>query len=149
MLLGQNTQEITDDMANEDHTMSEYYYQKELRLPEVTSFNELFASHREGYKVGRRCWKPKTVVAGAKPNERNIIGEYCLFQDPHRSMHVQPTKTVIELIRRDCVVHDAGPIFFKIIHHNDGKSLVVWSYNSILGGRGLARIDTDTIPESE
>ena len=119
----------------------------ELRLPDVTHFDELFCDHRPEFEVGKKHWDPIPVVSGAKAKVSNVIGEYCLVDNPHQSFHVRPTQQVIDSIRADCVVHDAGPLYFKIVRRGGGKALVVWNYNSILGGRWLAEIDENTIPK--
>jgi len=122
---------------------------KNLSFPEITCFQELFPEHRP-HKSGRVYW-PQVFLRPeqrSKNRDEGRIGEYCAItgRGTYESLSVRPTPAVVEQIRKDAVVGDAGPIFFKIIRRDDGSALVTWSYNSILGGRWLAVIDAKTIP---
>lgn len=72
------------------------------------------------------------------------ISNYCLHNNPYASFSVKPTAALIEHVKEHCVVADAGPFYFEIINRGD-ELLVIWKYNSIIGGRWITVLPTDTV----
>ena len=124
---------------------------KQVRFPKISRFDEIFSDYRIGYEIGKRHWPVIELRPGLIETFgiKATIGEYCLVNTSNTflyPMHVRPTSEIIRSIRDDCVVPDAGPLYFRIIGR-DKTALVCWHYNSIIGDRWLAVIDPKTIPE--
>ena len=118
-----------------------------LLQPHVTDFRELFPLHTTDDSD-----KPK-----ARPVDdwRTVVGPHCQLnhkENGYSSLWVSCSDAVMSRIRENMI--DVGgdhveSLFFKVIDHGNGESLVVVSYNTILGSRWISHVRTETVPFPE
>jgi len=79
---------------------------------------------------------------------------YCTVRDqrpdqPHRSLYVEPTDMVRDFVKKN--MHDLVGVdtYYEMVIYEDGTTLVLAKYQSIIGSRWLADIRTDSIPFKE
>jgi hypothetical protein len=133
-----------------------------LRLPDATSFGELFeflADWHSGSGASREarlsppvsvtidCWSAKA------PRTVEIeLGPLCVLQliSGRRSIAVRPLGATVEAVRPFLLGDQNEAITFRIIEHREtGRALVIAESSLILQNVWIAYIDPATIPGEE
>jgi hypothetical protein len=112
---------------------------KPLACPKVTTFAELFPKSAK-YEY------PKTKFPKRVASNGMLVGNYCMHRDGE-SLDVQCADFVIEAIGQRTISIANDELYFDLVDHNNGWTLVVVNYNQIIGNFYLAYIKTDSIPK--
>lgn len=109
---------------------------KTLLFPKFEKLSEIFESVRDYESgVGRETQKGSYTFSW-----------YCRRRCRDQSLksyHAKPRAEVIEEIVKSLAVD--GRFTFEIVDHDDGLSLVIVSYDQIIGSRWLARVKTTSV----
>lgn len=121
----------------------------------ITSMSrfELYKHEASGVQLGKplafeTVESFETLFPHHEPFKLDGPGRYLHFRKGQASMRVRASEEVEQYIRTQMmsIVSDSH-IHFEVIDHENGWSLVVVSYNIIIGNRYLAYIKTDSIPK--
>lgn len=112
---------------------------KPLACPEVTTFAELFPKSAK-YEHFKTQFTKQNARNGAR------VGNYCARMGGP-SLDVECAGFVIEEIGKRTISIANDELYFQLVDHHNGWTLVVVNYNQIIGNFYLAYIKTDSIPK--
>lgn len=115
---------------------------RKILQPHVTTFAEVFPSFRP-YDSRETCLQ--WIVDG---RDKMAVSSYCVIREPHQSLNVTLADWILSRIRESMLLIPNDRLFFEIVNHDNGWSLVVVSHGVIIGSRWLAYIKTDSLPKT-
>lgn len=115
---------------------------REIINPNAISLTDVF----EDIKAYDDNNPPKSRIWETKNGIKIPVGPRCYFKGQGRkSLGVKCKYWVMEEIKKNMIPIENDSLYFEIISHDNGWSLIVISYNLILGSRWLAYVKTSSI----
>lgn len=119
---------------------------KELAFPNVKRLSGLFSSLKY-YEPGKR--DPHSHKYTKIHPTGPVISTFCQITGPgiegYYTADAVPNAVLDKYIAENMLEIEGG-VYFKIVCREHGSALVIVEYNSIIGDRWLAEIQTDMIP---
>jgi len=122
---------------------------REIAQPHVETFREVFEDSKP-YEHGKPAFAPR-ILRGSDcltgKETETPIGPYCMWRDHYEnSFSVSCADWVLSRLKERTISLENNSMFFEIISHDNGWSLVTCSHNLILGSVWIAYIRTNSIP---
>lgn len=114
---------------------------KEIYFPEAKRLSDLFSEVKPYLGQSRVI---KTLTDGM---DECRVRSYCTVTGANGrgSLDVTPTKKVLDFIEQNMFVIDPG-VHFEMVQRDNGETLVMVKYDSIIGSRWLAVIPSTEVP---
>lgn len=113
-------------------------------FPQIDNFGDLFHVCSATKDEAKKPEPRKILLDNGKPSKMTV-GSFIMMRDGN-SFYAAPKDCILSEVKRSMIIIDYDELFFEIIDHENGWSLVVVSYNQIIGTRWLAYIKTKSIP---
>jgi hypothetical protein len=127
------------------------YREPQALLPQLHTFGEVFASHRE---FGDPRTEPRVRFRKYTEGDTQTTCGYCtverVLNDNSRerceALRVEPTEIVQRALENSLLYIEHDSIYFQIIIR-DGLATIRAKYNNIIGYRLIATVDAATVPQ--